>query len=298
MNASAFLETIPPYKNNAFRSLRKRARFFADIIFCRLFGITRPLWVILVTNNGCDLSCDYCYGCYGQPHKRHDYTTEELIEIIDTLWRMGTRNLTVHGGEALIRNDIGLILNYAKHKGFYVSLNTNGVRIPQMIPQLSCVDCICVSLDGRQEHNDKHRGKGSFAKAIEAMETTVRHNIPLIIHATLTKDNAEDIEYLCELSRKMNARLQFSILYNADKCKHFDFVMSDAETRAVLKKILQFKSAGFPVYYSKKTLRAAIEWPFSYDEKFYATRQEEVVYKNRIRCFHGSLKYYLDRGVR
>ncbi|HTY45565.1 MAG TPA: hypothetical protein VMD52_06210, partial [Patescibacteria group bacterium] len=67
MNALAFLKTVPPYKNSAFRSLCKRAQFFGHILSCRLLGIARPLWVILVTNNGCDLSCDYCYGCYGQP---------------------------------------------------------------------------------------------------------------------------------------------------------------------------------------------------------------------------------------
>lgn len=295
MDAITFLKTIPAYKNSAFRSLCKRAQFFANILFCRVLRINRPLWVILVTNNGCNLSCSYCYGCYGESRKVQDYSTQELIDIIDELWLLGTRNLTVHGGESLLRKDIGLLFNYMKHKGFYVSLNTNGTFVPQMIDQLRCIDCICVSLDGRQEINDKHRGKGSYTMAVEAMKVIVKNNIPLVIHATLTRDNMNDMEYLCDLTRQMKGRLQFSILYNADKFTDTETVMDDSQTRTVLREILRLKKSGYPIYYSTRTLEAAIDWPFSYDDKFYTIEGDNVSdYKKRVRCFHGFLKYYLD----
>jgi len=297
MDPIEFLKSIPPYKNSAFRSLCKRANFFLHIIWARVWRLTTPLWVILVTNNGCNLSCSYCYGCYGDSRKGiKDFTTEELIRIIDELWSIGTRNLTVHGGESLLRKDIGLLLNYMKHKGFYVSMNTNGYLVPAMIEQLKVIDCICVSLDGREENNDKHRGKGCFKKAVEAMKVIVDNQVPLVVHATLTRDNMHDMEYLADLTRKMKGRLQFSILYNADRFEKSEAVMNDSEMRRVLAEILRIKAKGYPIYYSYRTLRAGLDWPYSYDKKFYVSAGEKLPasYKTRIRCRHGVLKYYLD----
>ncbi len=297
MDPLEYLKSFPPYKNSAFRSLCKRGIFFLNIVWARIWRLSKPLWVILVTNNGCNLSCSYCYGCYGESRKDvKDFTTEELIRIIDELWSIGTRNLTVHGGESLLRKDIGLLLNYMKHKGFYVSLNTNGYFVPQMIEELKVVDCICVSLDGKEENNDKHRGKGCFKKAVEAMKVIVDNRIPLVVHATLTRDNMNDIEYLAGLTEKMGGRLQFSILYNADKFSRSDLVMNDRQTRWVLGEILRIKEKGYPIYYSSRTLKAALDWPYPHDEKFYVCAGEKLPdsYKTRIRCLHGVLKYYLD----
>ena len=67
--------------------------------------VGRPLFVVLVTNNKCDFNCDYCYGDYGNRKGMPDYTTVKLLEIIDELKEMGTRILTLHGGESLLRKD-------------------------------------------------------------------------------------------------------------------------------------------------------------------------------------------------
>jgi MoaA/NifB/PqqE/SkfB family radical SAM enzyme len=140
------------------------------------------------------------------------------------------------GGEAMLRKDIGEILNYCKLKGFYVSFNTNGFQVPQRINEIACVDTFVVSLDGKEENNDRHRGKGSFKVATEAIKVAADYGIPTIISATLTRTNISDMEYLADFAKVQNLRVQYSILYNSEEERVDSFSMSDEETREVTKK--------------------------------------------------------------
>lgn len=297
-----YLKRLPRYRNDPLRSAFWRAVFFLKVLWCRITGTDKPVFVVLVTNNKCNLNCRYCYGSYGERSKFVDYSTKELLKIIDNLKDLGTGLLTLHGGESLLRKDIGEICNYAKLKGFYVSLNTNGYLVPNKIEEIKCLDNICLSLDGREENNDKNRGTGCYQKVIEAMAVIKKYDRPCVLSATLTKDTVGDMEYLAELAQRNNCRLQYSILYNVDKMegKYPDMVMTDNETRGVTHEILELKKKGYPIYYSQNVLAAAVDWPVRYDERMFFT-EGEIDYKNNhnfIPCYHGRLKYQIDADGR
>lgn len=296
--ATGFLATLPRYRNTALRSGLSRALVFAHLARCRLLGIDRPLFVVLVTNNHCDLACTYCYGDYGHRRGYTDYTTAQLGTMIDELWGLGTRLLTIHGGEAMLRKDLGEILNYCKLRGFYVSFNTNGFQVPQRIDELRCVDTLVVSLDGRQENNDKHRGDGNFATALRAIEAGVAAGLPTIISATLTRDNMHDMEYLAELARAQGTRVQYSILYNSEDARVRPMIMSESETRATAQAILDLKRQGYPVYYSDNVLVTTIHWPAAHDRKFTKSEKDFSDKFRLVPCYHGRLKYQIDADGR
>lgn len=291
-----YLGALPRYKNTNLKSLFYRGLFFLDLVFCRLFNKIKPLFVVLVTNNGCNLNCVYCYGSYGEKVQK-DYTTKELLEVIDSLKELGTRLIHMHGGEALLRQDIEEIFNYAKLKGFYISYNGNGFMVPQKIESIKKLDAFCISLDGKEENHDKNRGEGSYKIAMTAIELLKKHNLPVVIQATLTKDNYNDMEYMAELALKKDLRLQCSILYNSEalKDKISDIILSDAEIRQVIKKFVELKKKNYPVYFSENVLNTAVEWPFKYGEKNFITIDDE--YKNNSNltsCYHGKLKFFID----
>ncbi len=296
--AIAFLKTLPRYRNTPLRSAFSRARVFATLMWARLLKIDRPIFVVLVTNNHCDLKCTYCYGDYGHRKGYIDYTTGQLMKMVDELWGLGTRLLTIHGGEAMLRKDITEVLNYCKLKGFYVSFNTNGLNVEQKIGELRCLDSLVVSLDGRAENNDKHRGAGNFATAVRAIEAGAAARIPTVISATLTRDNMHDMEYLGELAQTRGVRVQYSILYNSDDPRVQPMIMSESETRSTAQEILDLKRRGFPIYYSDNVLLTTIHWPAAHDKKFTKTDAE---FSNKFRlvpCYHGKLKYQIDADGR
>ena len=295
-----YLKNLPRYKNTAIKSTYRRAMFFLNLLYCRLFRLDKPLLVVLVTNNKCDLNCSYCYGNYGE-RKLKDYSTKELLKIIDQLKSLGCRLLTLHGGESLLRKDIGEIFNYAKLKGFCISFNTNGSLVSKKIGEIRCVDTVCVSMDGTEESNDKNRGKGCYKSAMNAIDVLRQNNIPIVVHATLTRDNTQDMEFLAKLAVEKKFRIQYSILYNhstiQDKCANL--IMSNAEIRETVKKILGLKKRGYPVYYTENVLNATIDWPFPYDKGFVTKKDDDLIKKLKlVPCYHGRLKYQIDADGR
>ncbi len=298
----AYLKKLPRYRNTPLKSAFWRAVFLLKVIWSRATGNDKPVFVVLVTNNRCNLNCRYCYGSYGERSKIEDYSTKELVQIIDRLKALGTGLLTLHGGESLLRKDIGEICNYAKLKGCYASLNTNGYLVPKKIEEIKCLDNICLSLDGREENNDKNRGMGCYKKVMEAMDIIRKYRRPCVISATLTKDTVDDMEYLADLALKNNCRLQYSILYNVDKMegKYPEMVMTDQETRNVTQEIVELKKKGYPIYYSENVLTAAVNWPARYDERMFFTEKDTHFTKDNgfIPCYHGKLKYQIDADGR
>lgn len=278
----------------------RRALFFLALLNRRIFRINKPVFVILVTNSNCNIKCNYCYGDYGNRSASENYTTREIIKLIDDLKDLGVKLLTMHGGESLLRKDIGEVINYAKLKGFYVSFNTNGYLVPLRIKEIKQVDAICVSLDGRQESNDKNRSPGCYQKVMKAIDVLHEHHMPVVVSATLTRDNRHDMKFLAQLAVEKNFRVQYSILYNSSKLrdKKSDVVLDDAEVRQTAQEILSLRKKGYPVYYSQNVLEAAIRWPYSYDEKPFLNEGEPLKGYKPIRCHHAFLKYYIDSDGR
>ena len=298
--ALEYLKGLQRYENTTLKSAWRRAKFFLTIVYCRIFKISKPIFMVLVTNNSCNLKCTYCYGGYGDKGDYKDYTTRELLKIIDELKGLGTLLLTVHGGESMLRKDIGEIINYCKLLGFYVSFNTNGFLIPKRVDELKIVDALCISLDGRRENNDKNRGDGCFDTVMEAIEAVQANSIPLSLHATLTRDTMYDMVYLAELAKEKGCWLQYSILYNADDLSDKDLVMSSVEMKGVVAKILELKKVGYPIYYSENVLETALQWPEERYGRQFITKKDPRPPRGTklISCFHGSLKYQIDADGR
>ena len=301
-DALNYLKSLPRYNNNPFKSLFWRANFFLHLVFCRLFKINKPLFIVFVTNNKCNLDCTYCYGEYGKKDHYEEYSTTDLCKMIDELKEMGTKLLTMHGGESLLRPDLGEILNYSKLKGFYVSFNTNGYAVPQRIEEIRCADTVCISLDGREENNDKNRGEGCFKKAIAAIDVLTASGVPVVLSATLTKEVLDDMEYLAKLAVSKGVRIQYSILYNHSDQSQQEIVMSSEEVRRITKKIWDLKKAGYPVYYAENVLSTTFHWPLNFDRRFLLDTDEDfddVVENNQVMpCYHGSLKFQMDADGR
>lgn len=298
------LKNLPRYRNNSLKSLFWRANFFLHLLYCRLTNTDKPLFIVLVTNNGCNLDCTYCYGDYGKREALDykDYSTRRMVQILDELKEMGTKLLTMHGGESLLRPDIGEILNYAKLKGFYVSFNTNGYAVPQRLQDIRCVDTVCISLDGREENNDKHRGEGCFNKAVKAIDVLRDNGVPVVVSATLTKEVLNDMEFLAELAVEKKFRIQYSILYNHTDQDQQQSAMTSEETVGITKRILELKKRGYPVYYTDNALQVTMDWPLDFNRRYLLDTDEdfeELTTKNDfIPCYHGSLKYQIDADGR
>lgn len=287
------------YTKSKWNTVCLRMKLPLHILYCRLFGISRPLIVVLTVNMNCNWKCTYCYGDYPSHGTDQNLSTEEMLKVIDDLAAMGCIYAIVHGGEALLRKDIGYLIDYIKRKGIYVCFITNGQLFPKRIEELRNVDNLTISLDGRKENNDKNRGSGTWDMAMEAIKLAIREQFPLRISCTLTKHNIGDIDYMAQLGRDMKFPVYFSLLFRTDFSAPDDpLALSSQEIKQALRKILELKRQGFPLFTSYANLEYAERWPYERFNRLYLFQGEVPSDFKNLPCHYGSLKFHIEGNGR
>lgn len=281
------------YKNSFLKTAWRRLNYFYRIIRNRLLNKVEPITVGFFVNSRCNFHCKYCFGEY---YARHDseYTTEEIIKIVDELYKMGTRLMVVHGGETLLCQDIGYIIDYIKSKGIYIGISTNGTFLKNKLEEIKNVDNLNISLDGAEEGNDMNRGEGTFKTTLDAIKLAKKEGFKLRVQATLTKYTMGDVEYLAKLAKEIGFFLEFSILYKPLNNDASDLAMSDEEIKAALQKIIDCKKKGYPVFTSYRVLDNALNWPFSHNKYSKVYDNNIAKYPRLIKCHYGSSKVVID----
>src|SRR3989338_9511571 len=103
------------------------------VLYARLLNRRTPLNVMLSVTNRCPSRCSYC----NIPNRnQRELTTTQIFHLIDELRKNGTQRLGLWGGEPLLREDIGQIIDYAKEKGMFVTMDSNGYLVPEKTDKL------------------------------------------------------------------------------------------------------------------------------------------------------------------
>jgi len=258
------------------------SKFFLSLIKARLFLGTKPLIVSISVTGRCNLSCSYCYGSYSI-RKEKDFTTNELLDLIEELYKRGTKIIYLSGGEPLLRNDIGLIIKTIRDKNMFCFLNTNGLLVPDKIESLKNLDSITISLDGNEEVNDINRGKGTFKKVIEAIIVAKKAGLKVITTTVINSKNLNSIDFIVSLAKELKFTAAFSLPYESDNGNSVTH-LSDKDIKMVLTQLVDYEKKGAPIAHSNSILLHALNWPFSYSKKFIFNDFKNNCYMGRFMC--------------
>jgi Y-X(10)_GDL-associated radical SAM protein len=124
-----------------------------------------PVHVVWELTLACNLKCSHCGSRAGR-RRPDELQTGEALEVVDQLARLGTRELTIIGGEAYLRRDWTQIVAHAASHGMYVGMQT-GARALTEKRLAAGIEAglggLGVSLDGLAPSHDRVRGvAGSF----------------------------------------------------------------------------------------------------------------------------------------
>jgi len=247
---------------------------------------TCPLNVMIAVTNKCNSRCGYCK-IYTR--KQRELTTAEIIELFNQLKKAGTQRIALWGGEPLVRDDIGELIDYTKNKcGFFISIDTNGYLVPNKIESLKKIDVLVISVDGPEQIHDKNRELGSFQKVIKALETAA----PLMNVFTitvLTKENIKYIDYILDLAKKIGFSTTFQLLHHSDELAsdNEDNMMPIAQQyRDAIKLLINRKREGYPIVSSVQYLEYILRW-----NDYKKTTLNESV---GLKCWAGKLYCNVD----
>ena len=114
--------------------------------------ILLPKEISIEITNKCNLNCKHC--CIDANSRTDEMSTDEIYRSIRKIAKWNPDNVSISGGEPLVRRDIKEILIYLRkvYNG-KITLSTNGLLIDkENIETLKkCVDYFEISLDGVDE---------------------------------------------------------------------------------------------------------------------------------------------------
>jgi radical SAM protein with 4Fe4S-binding SPASM domain len=145
----------------------------------------------------CSLNCIHCY-CNVSEDRDKELTTAEWKKIIDELQKEGCIQLTFTGGDPLVRNDFMELYSYAKAKGFFINLFTNGYslngEIIDFLAELPPVS-VEITLNGitRETYESITRVKDSFPAVIRNIRLLSKSGIKLILKSNCLKQNKDEV---------------------------------------------------------------------------------------------------------
>lgn len=151
----------------------------------------------------CNLRCKHCYSTSTDIDFKDELTTEQVKNTISDLKTAHVPVLILSGGEPLLRPDIFEITAYAKAKGFYVALSTNGTLINESnIEKIKNADYqyVGISIDGLEEFHDAFRRKeGCFKTSMNAIRLCKEAGIKVGMRLCLTSENFNDLPAILDL---------------------------------------------------------------------------------------------------
>ncbi len=240
--------------------IKNLLRMGAASLGANLTGAATPLNVMISVTNRCPARCSYC----DIPNRQQrELTTAEMISLFDQLKELATQRIALWGGEPLVRDDIGQLIDYAKKQcGFFVSIDTNGYLVPAKIDQLSSLDVLVISFDGPREVHDENREPGSYDKVIEALRVACRtHNVFTI--TVLTNKNIAHIDFILEQARQLGFGTTFQLPHHT-KCLASEgeqLLLSENEAyRGAIRHLIRRKREGYPIVSSYRYLEYILKW--------------------------------------
>src|SRR5215510_12823281 len=132
-----------------------------------------PVHAVWELTLACDLKCQHC-GSRAGKRRPQELSTDECLDLVRQLARLGTREVTLIGGEAYLRRDWLEIIREVRDQGMDCTMQSGGLNLtPERIKVAADAGLqgLGVSIDGLRALHDKLRGvKGSFDAAYKALK--------------------------------------------------------------------------------------------------------------------------------
>ena len=173
-----------------------------------------PFHMVWLATHACQLRCRHCSSS-SELRRPDELTTAEARGLFDQLAVAGVVDLSISGGEPLLRKDIFELIEYAKYMGFAVGLGSHGAKLSKSQAthfREAGLDRFQVSLDGLvSAHETLRRFPGLFWRALAAIELALSAGLRVHVCCTINRLNVRELGALVELAAQHGVhRVNFS----------------------------------------------------------------------------------------
>ncbi len=229
----------------------------------RLTGHRMPLALTARVTWRCDALCTTC----AMPlTARPELTTQQWVDVLDDASRLGCVRVCFTGGEPLVRDDIGDLIDRCATLGLATTLETNGAQLETRARFLRSAGQVLVPVEGRASTHDALREPGSHALAVAGLRAIRAEGTAVSTVTTLCTLNCEpsDLEAVVATAESLGGTALFQLLHaerplasRASKGLRLDPVAA----RRALTWVLDAQKQGRAIGISAKTLGYLLTWP-------------------------------------
>ncbi len=257
-----------------------------------------PITVYIAVTNKCNNRCVYC-SVKNLPQDDF-FSTGDLKIVLRQMKDCGTLRVHFTGGEPMMRDDLGELINFAKSLGLFVGVSTNGYNISKRIKELEKVDVVFLSYDGPDHIHSKLRGERSVGDVASALKALKSSGIRVWTTTVINKLNLNFINEILSFAEEHGILANFTILEFINEkavCLHpsmdeiRDILPGISAIREGFRELIRLKKLNKPVGSSYEYLRNVAEW-----QDFNSITS--TLYSKRYRCWAGRAFCHLEADGR
>ena len=174
---------------------------FSQLFHEKIGNLRLPLSGSIEVTRRCNLQCAHCFlnlPAADRSAREHELSLGEWRDIIDQIVAEGCLWLLLTGGEPLLRPDFLDLYTYAKQKGLFITLFTNGTLItPAIADHLARWRPFAVEITvyGRTEETyEAVTGvPGSYERCVQAIHLLRDRKINLTLKTMVTRLNRHEL---------------------------------------------------------------------------------------------------------
>ncbi|WP_439577402.1 pyrroloquinoline quinone biosynthesis protein PqqE [Elioraea sp.] len=169
----------------------------------------RPYTLVAELTYRCPLRCGYCSNPIDWT-KRHDaLTTEDWTRVLTEAETLGVMQVTLTGGEPLLRDDLAAIVARGRRLDLYQTLITSGLPLTRdRLAGLrdAGLDAVQLSVqDANETRSDRIAGTRSFAQKRQVASWVRELGLPLTLNVVLHRANLDHVPEIIALAESWGA---------------------------------------------------------------------------------------------
>jgi radical SAM protein with 4Fe4S-binding SPASM domain len=168
-----------------------------------------PVYVVWEITLACNLKCMHCGSRAG--HRRvGELSTAECVDVVRQLADLGTREISIIGGEAFARKDWLVIVRAIREQGIECSMQTGGYKLTTEMLEAARdagLNGIGVSIDGLEPLHDRLRAvRGSYAEALRVLGDCRRLGLVASVNTQITAPTIGELRDLMQIIISVGVR--------------------------------------------------------------------------------------------
>jgi radical SAM protein with 4Fe4S-binding SPASM domain len=168
-----------------------------------------PVYVVWEITLACNLKCLHCGSRAG--HRRaEELSTAESIDVVRQLAELGTREISIIGGEAFVRKDWLTLVRAIREHGMDCTMQTGAYKLSAAMLEAACdagLQGVGISIDGLAALHDRLRGvRGSYAEALRVMNDCRRLGLTTSVNTQITATVMPELPALMDVIIEAGAK--------------------------------------------------------------------------------------------